>query len=314
METGAIQPSHQQLIILQLIRWPNVLLTLLTQLVILYWYLPQSDAIFGLELWQEIVLMIATALLTASGNVINDIHDMPTDIINKPAKVIVGKKITEKNANILYIALTVIAVASGFVLANSIEKPALASIFIAVAFLLYTYATTIKRMLVVGNLVISFLVAAVVLITAIFSLFPAITPLNRAAQLDALLYLSAFAVFAFCVNLLREWIKDLQDVKGDHATGRSSLPIILGKQRAGRAMGVYTMVLVIIIGYIAAAWLNQDTLSLYATLFLILAPLIFIGLRLFSATTLREYRLLSLLCKLVLFVGVMGVGCIKYTG
>jgi 4-hydroxybenzoate polyprenyltransferase len=288
-------------------------MTLVTQLVIIYGYFPQTDAVLSLETWQVVLLLLSTALLTASGNVINDIYDVTTDIINKPEKVLVGNSIPEKKAFTLYILVTSSAIISGFILANSLEKPALAGLFIAVAFLLYTYATTLKSMLVVGNVVISFLVGAVVLITALFELFPAITDYNREFQLEALLHLSVFALFAFLVNLLREWIKDCQDVKGDHASGRSSLPIALGRKRAAKFMGVYTIILVIIIGYLATFELYTDAISLYGTLFLIMAPLMFIGLRLFTADSLKEFRILSLICKIVLLLGIIGIGFIKFT-
>jgi 4-hydroxybenzoate polyprenyltransferase len=294
-------------------RWPNVLMTLVTQFVIIYGYLPQTDAVLSLETWQVVLLLLSTALLTASGNVINDIYDVTTDIINKPEKVLVGNSIPEKKAFTLYLVVTSSAILSGFILANSLDKPALAGLFIAVAFLLYIYATTLKSMLVVGNVVISFLVGAVVLITALFELFPAITDYNRGFQLEALIHLSVFALFAFLVNLLREWIKDCQDVKGDHASGRSSLPIALGRKRAAKFMGVYTIILVIIIGYLATFELYTDPISLYGTLFLIMAPLMFIGLRLFTADSLKEFGILSLICKIVLFIGILGIGFIKFT-
>ncbi|BAO56272.1 geranylgeranylglycerol-phosphate geranylgeranyltransferase [Nonlabens marinus] len=300
------------MIYLRLIRWPNVLLTIITQVVIVYWYFPSTAAVKGLETWQEILLILATALLTASGNVINDIYDVATDVINKPDQVIVGKSITEKRAFTIYIFLTSTAIACGFILANSIQKPSLAGLFIGVAFLLYTYATTLKSILIVGNIVISFLVGSVVLITALFELFPAVTALNRATQLSALQHLAVFALFAFLVNLLREWIKDCQDVKGDHASGRSSLPIVLGNKRAVQFMAIYTLVCVVILGYLATFELYKDQRSLYYILFLIVAPLLFVGLRLFTASTLKEFKVLSLVCKLVLLFGVLGMGIIKF--
>ena len=269
-------------------------------------------AVLGLAAWQETLLILSTALLTASGNVINDIYDVATDVINKPSQVIVGKSITEKRAFTIYITLTSIAILCGFILANSIGKPALAGLFIAVAYLLYTYASTLKSILMVGNVVISILVGSVVLITALFELFPAITDLNRATQLMALQHLSVFALFAFLVNLLREWIKDCQDVNGDHASGRSSFPIVLGHKRAVRSMAVYTLILVLIIGYLTTFYLHKDATSLYYTLFLILAPLFFVGLRLFTAHSLKELKVLSLICKLVLFLGVLGIGIVKF--
>ena len=94
-------------------------MTVVTQVIIIYLFLPQTGAFLALESWQVMLLLLSTALITASGNVINDIYDVATDRLNKPDKLIVGLKITEKKAFILYTVLTSIALLSGFILANS---------------------------------------------------------------------------------------------------------------------------------------------------------------------------------------------------
>lgn len=108
---------------LKLIRWPNVLMTILTQLVIVYAILNPSGVDLALNWWQLTLLILSTALLTAGGNVINDIQDVEIDKVNKPEKVLVGKVISENNAFTIYGVLTIIAVIAGFVLSNSLDKP-----------------------------------------------------------------------------------------------------------------------------------------------------------------------------------------------
>lgn len=312
MERGLWNISCQQLNYLKLTRWPNVLMTLLTQLVIIYGFLPQSGAFTALETWQVLLLLMATGLLTASGNVINDIYDITTDRLNKPEKVIVGTFITEKRAFNFYVILTSIAVIMGFILSYSIDKPKLAGLFIVVSFSLYMYAIHFKRVLLAGNILISILVAFVVLITALFELYPPITEINKPLQLMILKQLAVFALFAFLVNLLREHVKDCQDMKGDHATGRMSLAIFIGKSRAARVLAVYACILVVMTGYLAATQLRLQTVSLYYTLFLIMAPLMFIGLKLWTARSSKDFKLLSLACKMVLLFGILGIVVIKF--
>ncbi|SCY03511.1 4-hydroxybenzoate polyprenyltransferase [Nonlabens sp. Hel1_33_55] len=287
-------------------------MTALTQLVIIYGYLPQTGADLALELWQVALLMISTALLTASGNVINDIYDVQTDILNKPDKVLVGKKITEKKAFNFYIILTILAVVAGFILANSVGLASLAAVFIIVSFLLYFYATYLKKVLLLGNLLISVLVGFVVVITAVFELVPSITEFNRAEQLAVFQHLLIFALFAVVVNLLRESIKDCQDIKGDHATGRNSLAILLGRDRALKVLAVYTIILLLIMGYFLTTVLYVDRISVYYTVFLIMAPLMYLGIRLWSSVSTKELAILSLVCKLVLLTGIIGIAIIKF--
>ncbi len=301
------------MIYLKLARWPNVLMSLFTQLIIIYSFLPQTGAYTTLNYWQIGLLVLATCLITASGNVINDIYDVPVDAVNKPEKVMVGKQITEKKAFYFYVVLTTLAVFAGFILSNSIDRPGLAGLFIAVSFGLYSYATTVKKILLAGNLLISFMVGMVVITTAVFELLPAITATNQEIQQSVLRHLTVFAIFAFLINFLREAIKDCQDIKGDHAVGRSSLPIFLGRSRAARVLAVYTMVLVIVTGYLTTQFLYVDRISLYYTIFLIIAPLMFIGLRLWTATNDKEFKLLSLVCKCVLLTGILGIAIIKFT-
>ncbi len=296
---------------LQLARWPNVLMTVFTQAIILYSFLPQTGASLSLDLPQALLLIMATGLLTASGNVINDIYDVPVDIINKPHKVIVGKKITEKKAFNFYIILTCVAITAGFIVANAVGKPGLAGIFIAVSFGLYTYATSIKKKLLAGNLLISLLVGLVVVVTALFELFPAITDHNRSLQLAAFKHLLVFALFAFLINLLREVIKDCIDFEGDKATGRTSIPIVAGIAKTVKIASIYTFSLVIVTGYLTIEWLYQDRISVYYTVFFIIAPLLFVGLKLWSARTNKELIRLSLLCKLIMITGILGIALIK---
>jgi 4-hydroxybenzoate polyprenyltransferase len=60
-----------------------------------------------------ILLVLSTVLIAAGGYVINNILDQKTDAINKPNNVII-EKYSETNAY-LYMALTVVGVAIGFI-------------------------------------------------------------------------------------------------------------------------------------------------------------------------------------------------------
>ncbi|AZQ44390.1 geranylgeranylglycerol-phosphate geranylgeranyltransferase [Nonlabens ponticola] len=293
---------------LNLIRWPNVLMTLITQVIILYWFLPESNADLTLALWQQLVIIFSTCCIVAAGNVINDIYDADVDRINKPDQVIVGRLLSIKSSNRLYIGLTFTAVVGGFVVANSIDRAGMASIFIVVSFLLYYYATTLKKQLVIGNVVISLLVGLVMLLTAVVELYPALNDANQSEQGKVLLLLTGFAVLAFFVNLLREWIKDAQDINGDLAGGRSSLPLVLGKQRACRVMAVYTLTLAAVLAYWFTNIFYQLSNTFYYSLFAIIAPLMYIGIRLWNVENDKELKILSLVCKLVLLAGIVLIG------
>lgn len=298
-------------IFFKIIRWPNVLLTILTQLVIVYGLLIPSGVDPALNYWQLLLLIMATALLTASGNVINDIYDVGIDQINKPQKLLVSKSISETGAYNLYFVLTVLAVICGFVLSNSLGKPILSSVFIGVAFVLYLYASSLKAMLLVGNIVISLLVALVILITGIFELFPSITAENQPAFKFLMERLLEFGLMAFLINLVREWVKDCEDVNGDKAGGRNTLAIALGRTRAARLIAVFILGILILLGWYIYEYIYLNDTTTYYFIFLIMGPLMFVMIKLWTAQTQKEFHILSTVLKVVLLFGILSIGIFR---
>jgi 4-hydroxybenzoate polyprenyltransferase len=279
-------------------------MTILTQLVVLYAILLPSGLELALSSWQFIVLVSAVGLLTASGNVINDIYDVEIDQLNKPDKVLVGSKITENAAFYWYIGLTSIAVILGFILSNSIDKPIFSSVFIVVAFLLYSYAASIKSMPVVGNILISLLVGMVIIVTGIFELIPVITENMRGQYAALMKILVYFAAIAFVINLLREWIKDCEDVNGDKIGGRLTIALILGRQRAAKLISIITWMVVLGMIYIAVTYLYEYQISLIYWIFLLVAPLMYVAIQLWNADQAKKFHNLSMVIKLVLLLGI----------
>ncbi|PRX13446.1 geranylgeranylglycerol-phosphate geranylgeranyltransferase [Nonlabens ulvanivorans] len=298
---------------LKLIRWPNVLMTILAQLVIVYAILNPSGVDLALNWWQLTLLILSTALLTAGGNVINDIQDVEIDKVNKPEKVLVGKVISENNAFTIYGVLTIIAVIAGFVLSNSLDKPIMATVFVFIAFVLYIYATTLKGMLLIGNLLISLLVGLVIMITGIFELYPVITPVNQGAQQVMLKILFDFATGAFLINLAREWVKDCEDINGDHSGGRNTLAIAIGRIRAARVVSIFLLGVIALFVWYIYNYLYQNQIALFYFVFIIIAPLMYVMLRLWSSEKTAQFTLLSMILKIVLFAGICSMAVISLT-
>ena len=137
---------------LNLIRYKNLFLLAFMQLIFRYGFLKQQNIWLSLSDFQYILLVLATVLIAAGGYVINDIFDVETDSINKPKKLIIGSKISEGIAYNIYAGLTISGVAIGMYLSNIIQKPQFITLFIFVAALLYFYATTLKQLLLIGNI------------------------------------------------------------------------------------------------------------------------------------------------------------------
>jgi 4-hydroxybenzoate polyprenyltransferase len=279
-------------------------MTILTQVVVFYAVLIPSGLSLALSDVQFGLLIASVALLTASGNVINDIYDVEIDQVNKPEKVLVGNQISEKAAFYWYIALTSLGVILGFILSNSIDKPIFSSVFIVVAFLLYTYAASLKSLPVVGNVLISVLVGMVIIVTGIFQLLPEITDLTRDAYAQLMKTLVYFAGMAFVINLLREWIKDCEDVNGDKAGGRQTIALILGRKRAARVIAMITWVVVIGMGYIATQYLYVNQISVLYWVLILMAPMMYVAIQLWNTESAKRFNVLSQVLKVVLLFGI----------
>lgn len=297
---------------LRLVRWPNLSFIILTLILIKFSFFEKFGAAISLNTFGYSLLILAVVCITASGYVINDIYDVHTDKINKPDKLIIGKKISEKKANNLFIILNIIGVGLGFYLANILGKPALVAIFIFSSALLYLYASHLKQVPLLGNILVSLLVALVILLPAIFDLFPALSPQNK--ELQSLLFsiLTDYAIFAFLINLLREMIKDQEDIKGDYNTGIKTLPILLGRSLTNKIIFVVGLIPVVAIVYYIYTYLFENTFLVIYSLLFILAPLLYFEVRIWEAKRKKDYTHLSLLLKIILFFGLISIGFYQY--
>jgi 4-hydroxybenzoate polyprenyltransferase len=299
---------------LKLIRYQNLLMLALMQLVFRYGFLNQQNCYLALADWQYILLVLSTVLIAAAGYVINDIFDQETDSINRPNAQIVGKLITESKAYNIYVALNIIGVSIGFYLSNVIEKPSFATIFIFIAACLYFYATTLKKVLLLGNLMVAFVLALSVLIIGFFDLYPATHEGNQDQMRMLFGILTDYAFFAFLINFIREIVKDAEDVKGDYNQGMQTLPILLGVGRTSKVIfGLLLVPIGIVFWYVNSYLMFNDLyIAVLFLLFLVLSPLLYCLVKSWSAKTTTDFRHLSLLLKWILFFGILSIVIINY--
>lgn len=284
------------------------------QLVLRYGFLIWQKIPLALNDFQYLLLVLSTVLIAAAGYVINNIFDQETDGDNKPDRVIVGKNISEAMAYNIYVGLNISGVAIGFYLANVIEKPGFAAIFIFIAATLYLYATSLKQMLIVGNVIIALLLAVSVLIIPIFDMFPMIYDGNREVMATVFSVISDYAVFAFILNLIREMVKDLEDVDGDYNQGMNTLPIALGRARTSKLVFGLSIVPVLLVLYYTNKYFFANNLlliTIYVLLF-VAAPLIYFTVKMWDAKSVKDYKHLSLILKLVILFGVFSIALLTY--
>jgi 4-hydroxybenzoate polyprenyltransferase len=277
------------------------------QILIRYGFFIPLEADLTLSDFLFALLMIATVSIAAAGNIINDIYDVEIDYINKPEKVIIGKKITEKNANYLFIILNVIGVGLGFYISNQIGKPEFSGYFVVISALLYLYATFIKSIPIFGNVIVSALVAFSLLIVGLFDLLPTINFLNQDYQSFIFGTLLNYSFFAFYINLMREIVKDIEDIDGDKNGDLSTLPIILGRRRTSYIVfGMSIFAMFGTVYYIYIHLYNYTSAVVYFLLFT-LAPLLYFSIKIWDAKNKSDYAFLSKLLKVIMLLGMCSI-------
>lgn len=294
---------------LRLIRYQNLLLLAFMQLIFRYGFLKLQNISLALNHFQYALLVLSTVLIAAAGYVINDILDQETDYDNRPDKIIVGRLISEKTAYNMYFVLNILGVGIGYYLANVIQKPSFAGVFIIISATLYMYATNLKQMLLIGNILVALLLSLSVLIIGLFDLLPATYDGNRQIMGDIFAILIHYSIFAFILNLIREIVKDMEDVDGDYNQGMSTLPIAVGISKTSKVVFVLGLIATLVLLF----YINSNLMSFglyYAVvyaLFFVVAPLIFFVVKIWSAKTKEEFHLLSRVLKWVIFFGILSV-------
>jgi 4-hydroxybenzoate polyprenyltransferase len=290
----------------RLIRWPNLFFIALTQ-VLFYYCIYQPLVPVNAEknlIW----IVMASVCIAAAGYIINDYFDLNIDQINKPQKNVFSRIINRRWAIIWHLLLSIAGIAATY-FAVGLHKWYLIIANTGCVMLLWLYSTSFKRQLLVGNIVISLLTAWTVLI--LFFLFTEprqafvgsdehITKLFRTAFL--------YAGFAFVSSLIREAIKDMEDMEGDARYGCRTLPIVAGI----RATKIYVTIWAVVL-LAALAVLQVYVMQfrwwyaiLYCVLFVIL-PLIYLLLKLSKARTSKEFGTLSSLSKLIMLSGILSM-------
>ena len=293
--------------ILNLIRYKNLLLIILIQVLIKYALFASFGVRVTLSIFEFILLVLATLCIAAAGNVINDVYDVETDLVNKPHKVIVGKSISEKTALNLFIILNVIGVGIGFYLSNRIGRSGFAALFIIISILLYIYATYLKQTVLIGNIIVSILVAMSIIIVGLFDLLPAITPQNQQTQLAIFKIVFNYAIFAFMINLLREIIKDIEDIDGDSKAEIRTLPVVIGKKRATILVFILSLIPLFAVTYYVITYLYKQQIAVVYFLIFIIAPLLYFTIKSISAKNNSELHQLSNILKGVMLFGVLSL-------
>lgn len=300
---------------LKLIRVLNLLFIVVTQALFQYSIvvpmLRGNSHSPALPLKLFIVLSLSSVLIAAAGYIINDYFDLNIDRINKPGRIVVEKVIKRRWAIIWHWVLSFCGVVLGFYVGWKAGTFWIGYANLGCVVALWFYSTTFKKKLLSGNVIISLLTAWVVLVVGFVTHYRMLTDISFYGAQNAsrlLRFTFLYAGFAFIICLVREVVKDIEDMAGDAKYGCRTMPIVWGvhvsKVFAGTWLTVLTAALMIVFAYVLQFkwWLT----AAYCLLFVIV-PLLIILNKLFKAGTTREFNELSILIKVVMFTGMLSM-------
>jgi len=241
-----------------------------------------------------LMLGLGTICIAAAGNVINDILDVEIDLINKKNRVVVGQLISVQRAWILYFFLNIVALG----LSVCLRSMDLFLFFLGAILLLYFYSTAWKRQVLIGNLVVAFLCSWVVIEFWWFS-YASLTPYWHGILL-------VYTVFAFLSTLVRELVKDLEDLEGDALQGCRTLAIQKGAPFVKKTILILLSFLLILL--IAEARFFNAYSAYLAFVYLIIAlvfPLFYLMRIVCYANIASDFGRISRLVKAYMLLGLL---------
>ena len=299
---------------IKMIRLPNLFFIVLTQIL---FHITILDALLHplgtwpiLDGWYFIFLVVASVLIAAAGYIINDYFDINIDQVNKPKGNVVDTEISRRWAMALHFVFSGV----GLLLSAYIAwRTGLWYIIIGNFFcvlLLFAYSVSLKRKLLIGNIVISLLTAWVILILCLAEIrIASVTdPLLSEASGKIIRIGILYAAFAFISSLIREAIKDIEDMEGDERYGCRTMPIVWGVNATKVYVAVWLVVILALLVILQIYVFRFEWWAAMAySIAFIIAPFVFIFLRLFKAQTQKDYHRLSNWTKLVMLTGILSM-------
>ncbi len=274
-----------------LVRWPNLLIMLLSLVLVRAGLLLPGRPVGAALLAPGFGLLVMSALLVAAaGYIINDYYDVKIDAINRPDRLVVGRVVRRRTAMLAHLVLS----GAGVVLAAFLS-PLLGAVTLGAAALLWGYSARFKRVALVGNVSIATLTAALVLL-----------PELQLQTGNAAVW--PYALAAFLLTVVREIVKDVEDMRGDAQHGCRTLPLVWGVARTKWVAGFFLACLALLALGTTGRLFAGGHWPLGAWLvLLVLVPLAQLARLLVRADRRLHFRQLSTWCKGIMLAGVLSM-------
>jgi 4-hydroxybenzoate polyprenyltransferase len=244
---------------------------------------PEKRALDVILDWRLFLLVFISTLAIASGYIINNFYDSEKDLINRPKKSMLDRLVSQKTKLQVYFSLNFLATALAFIISWR------ASFFFAVyIFLIWFYSHKLKKYPIIGNLTASIL--------AVLPFFGILLYFKNFYYV-----IFAHACFLFLLILIREMIKDLENIRGDMASDYQTIPVRFGEKTSKQIISLLTFLTIFPV-YVLIEIYDVGYMDIYFYISFII--MIFFIIKLWKSETHEDYMLLHNILKSIIVAGV----------
>ena len=251
-----------------------------------------------------IILIVTTVIIAAAGYISNDYFDVITDRVNKPGKQYIDKQISSGFAFSTAFLLSLISVLLSFWLIWKMKNGLPAIMLLFALIVVWWYAIKLKKSFVWGNIAVACMSAGTIAMAWIIEKQCVTIPTELSRIIT--LIITVISIFAFMLSLMREIVKDIEDIEGDKMIGCKSMPIIKGISFTKNIVLLITAVTFVLLmisqvylfqfqKYIAVIWL----------LIFVEIPIIWFAFAIRNSKTKADYHKLSSSLKLIMLGGIL---------
>ena len=251
---------------------------------------PEKRALDIILDWRLFLIVLASTLTIASGYIINNFYDAKKDLINRPKKAMIDRLVRQETKLKVYFTINfIVALLMFFISWRAVL------FFSAYIFLIWFYSHKLKKIFLLGNLIASIL--------AVLPFFGILMYYKNFYEV-----IFAHAIFLFLLILIREMIKDLENIEGDLVSDYKTIPVVFGEKTAKIVISIVTSLTLVPVYFLIEIY-NVGYMDIY--FYISLIALLFFSMMLWKATTKTEYLKLHFLLKFIIVTGVFSIVLIE---
>ena len=245
---------------------------------------PEKRALSVLLDFNLFIIVLASGLTIASGYIINNFYDSKKDLINRPNKSKIDRLVSQRTKLQVYFTINSVVALLAYLV--SFRAAVYFSVYI---FLIWFYSHKLKKHPIIGNLTASLL--AILPFFAILLYYKNLYP-----------QIFAHATFLFLLILIREIIKDLENIKGDIANDYRTIPVLFGEIAAKKIITALTIITILPV-YLLVDKYDVGYMDIY--FYLSLMVLLFFLFYLWKSNSKIHYLQLHIILKIIIVSGVL---------